>query len=228
MTDDEALVAEAPLLADELDGAYAFRWRGRLFRRGGMMEGRKHGPAVSSSRPPRSLSRSDRPRLNTTRALNAAPTKGASSSRRPSSSALASKPRIVARAVDRLRLVTQDGQARLEHRRARGSTEVLQYRLGGVADITTTTIRLDEELKTRINALAERAGKTPHAFILDAIAEKVEQAELEAEFHRVADERWKRILHTGKTVAWDDAKPYLQARARGRKARKPTARKIAR
>lgn len=90
--------------------------------------------------------------------------------------------------------------------------------------MTTTTIRLDEALKARINALAERTGKTAHAFILDAIAEKVEQAELEQELHRVADERWQRILKTGRTVAWEDAKRYLEARARGEKARKPKTR----
>jgi predicted transcriptional regulator len=55
--------------------------------------------------------------------------------------------------------------------------------------MSTTTIRLDEHLKARVAAVAERAGKTAHAFILDAIAYRVEQAELEDEFHRIADAR---------------------------------------
>jgi predicted transcriptional regulator len=94
--------------------------------------------------------------------------------------------------------------------------------------MTTTTIRIEGDLKARVAAAAKRAGKTPHAFILDAIAQTVEQVELDDEFHRVADERWAKVLSTGKTVAWDDAKPYLEARARGERARKPVARMLAR
>ena len=40
---------------------------------------------------------------------------------------------------------------------------------------TTTTIRIDDELKSRVAVAAEIAGKTIHAFILDAISETVEQ-----------------------------------------------------
>ena len=55
--------------------------------------------------------------------------------------------------------------------------------------MATTTIRIEDELKARVAAAAERAGKSTHAFILDAIAHTVEQAELDDDFHRVADER---------------------------------------
>lgn len=89
----------------------------------------------------------------------------------------------------------------------------------------TTTIRIEEELKARVAAAAERAGKSAHAFILDAIAQTVEQAELDDEFHRVADERWAKVLATGRTVPWDEAKTWLEARARGERPRKPTARR---
>ena len=91
--------------------------------------------------------------------------------------------------------------------------------------MATTTIRIDDALKARIAAAAERAGKTPHAFMLDAIAETVEQIELDEAFHRVADERWTKVLTTGKTVPWDDAKAWLEARSRGERPRKPIARK---
>ena len=94
--------------------------------------------------------------------------------------------------------------------------------------MSTTTIRIEDDLKARVAAAAERAGKTSHAFILDAIAQTVEQAELDDEFHRVADERWAKVLATGKTVPWDEAKAYLQARSRGERKRKPVARKLGR
>src|SRR5271157_4241029 len=87
--------------------------------------------------------------------------------------------------------------------------------------MATTTIRIDDDLKGRVAAAAERAGKTTHAFILDAIAQTVEQVELDEAFHRVADERWATVLATGKTVPWDDAKAWLEARSRGERRRKP-------
>jgi predicted transcriptional regulator len=90
----------------------------------------------------------------------------------------------------------------------------------------TTTIRIEDGLKERLAAAAQRAGKTSHAFILDAIALVVEQVEQDDHFHRIADARWTKLLSTGKTVPWSDAKAYLEARARGERVRKPAARKL--
>lgn len=94
--------------------------------------------------------------------------------------------------------------------------------------MSTTTIRLEDGLKARIAAAAERSGKTSHAFILEAIAQTVDEVESSEEFHRIADERWAKILTTGKTVPWDDAKSYLEARLQGQRPRKPAARKLTR
>jgi predicted transcriptional regulator len=91
--------------------------------------------------------------------------------------------------------------------------------------MATTTIRIDTDLKARVAAAAKRAEKTAHAFILDAIAQTVERDELDAAFHRLADERWANLLTTGKTVPWGDAKAWLEARARGERPRKPVPRK---
>ena len=94
--------------------------------------------------------------------------------------------------------------------------------------MSTTTIRIEDELKARVAASAARSGKTAHAFIVDAIAQTVAQAELDDKLHQVADERWAKILATGKTVPWEEARTYLQARAAGEQPRKPTARKLGR
>ena len=94
--------------------------------------------------------------------------------------------------------------------------------------MSTTTIRIEDDLKARVATAAERTGKTPHAFILEAIVQTVEQTELDDDFHRLADERWAVVLTTGKTVPWSDAKTYLEARAQGKKAQRPAARKTAR
>jgi len=94
--------------------------------------------------------------------------------------------------------------------------------------MSTTTIRLDAALKARLAAAARRTGQTSHAFIVDAIAQTVERAEQEDELHRVADERWAKLMATGRSVAWGDAKAYVRARARGERPRKPPARKLGR
>lgn len=90
--------------------------------------------------------------------------------------------------------------------------------------MSTTTIRIDEELKERVAAAAERTGKTAHAFILDAIARTVERAEEEEEWDRVADARWAKVLATGRTVPWNEAKAYVEAKARGEQPKPPAAR----
>ncbi|MGI9026853.1 MAG: CopG family ribbon-helix-helix protein [Burkholderiaceae bacterium] len=94
--------------------------------------------------------------------------------------------------------------------------------------MSTTTIRIDDDLKARVAAAAARVGKTSHGFILDAISQTVEMAELNEDFHRTADKRWAKILATGKTVSWDEMRKYLAARARGTRPRKPQARKLVR
>jgi predicted transcriptional regulator len=92
--------------------------------------------------------------------------------------------------------------------------------------MTTTTIRLEDDLKARIAAAAGLAGKTAHAFILEAISQTVEQVELDHEFHGLAAQRWAKIKTTGKTVSWDEARTYLQAKANGDSPKKPKSRNV--
>ena len=66
--------------------------------------------------------------------------------------------------------------------------------------MSTTTIRLSEELKARVAAAAKRSDTTTHNFILEAIAKKTEQDELRADFDDVAEDRYARIVATGKTI----------------------------
>ena len=94
--------------------------------------------------------------------------------------------------------------------------------------MSTTTIRLSEEMKARIARAAERAGTTPHNFILQAIAEKTAQEERRAEFHDEARKRLANIVATGKTIAWEDMRAYMEQRAAGKQPPRPVARKLAR
>ena len=94
--------------------------------------------------------------------------------------------------------------------------------------MSTTTIRLPEELKARVAAAAKRAGTTTHSFILEAIAKKTEQDDLRANFDVVAEERYARIAATGKTVPWQEMRGYLEDRLVGKEVKRPVARKLAR
>lgn len=91
----------------------------------------------------------------------------------------------------------------------------------------TTTILLEEDLQARIAAAAEREGKTAHAGIVDAIARRVERSESDDELQRKAEERWAELWQTGRSVAFDEARAYLEARAQGRHPARPSARKLA-
>ncbi len=91
--------------------------------------------------------------------------------------------------------------------------------------MATTTIRIDEDLKARVVAAAQHAGNTPHASILDALAQTVEQSELDEALHRVADARWATILETGQTAPWSDAKAWLKAQSSAGHPPHPMARK---
>ncbi len=93
--------------------------------------------------------------------------------------------------------------------------------------MSTTTIRIPDELKTRVAKAAGRAGTTPHNFILEAIAEKAEQAERRGEFDAVAEERYAHIVETGKTIPWREMRGYLEGRVAGKAVKRPLARKLA-
>lgn len=81
--------------------------------------------------------------------------------------------------------------------------------------MTTTSIRLPYELKQRVARAAERAGQTPHAFMLEAIAERVAAEEQRREFQQIAEQRYARIVESGETVPWSVMRDYLMRRLAG-------------
>ena len=90
--------------------------------------------------------------------------------------------------------------------------------------MSTTTIRLPDDLKARLAAAAERAGTTSHNFILQAILEKTEQEEQRQAFHDEAEARYAKLVATGETLPWHEMRAYLE----GRMAGKPPSRSFAR
>jgi predicted transcriptional regulator len=94
--------------------------------------------------------------------------------------------------------------------------------------MSTTTIRLPKDLKARVANAAERAGTTAHSFILEAIAEKADQAERHADFHDVAEKRYAEVIASGRTIPWEKMRSYLEDRIAGKSVARPVAKKLAR
>ncbi len=92
--------------------------------------------------------------------------------------------------------------------------------------MSTTTIRLPDELKARIAEAARQAGTTSHNFIVEAIAEKADSAERQADFHALADQRYGQFLESGKSIPWEEARTYLKDRLAEKTVKRPVARKL--
>lgn len=94
--------------------------------------------------------------------------------------------------------------------------------------MSTTTIRLPEDLKKRIAQAAESAGTSSHAFIIEAIEESVEAAERRREFYEIAERRYAEVAESGKAISWSDMRTYLLDRVVGKKPPRPKPKKLAR
>jgi predicted transcriptional regulator len=94
--------------------------------------------------------------------------------------------------------------------------------------MSTTTVRLPQDLKQRIARAAERAGTTAHNFILEALAEKADQEERRAEFMDTAEQRYAQIAASGKTVPWNEMRKHLERRVTGKKSVRPKPRTLTR
>lgn len=90
--------------------------------------------------------------------------------------------------------------------------------------MATTTLRVPEELKARIAELAERSGKTAHAFMLEALEESVRLAETRAALVEEAQSRMQEVMESGRGIEWHEARAYLRERAAGRRAKAPRTR----
>ena len=90
----------------------------------------------------------------------------------------------------------------------------------------TTTLKLPEQLKTRIVPLAEAAGKSPHAWMIDALEERVEQSEAYAAFVAEALEAEQEMQRTGEVYAMEDVHQYLLDKLDGKPVKRPRPIKI--
>lgn len=92
--------------------------------------------------------------------------------------------------------------------------------------MSTTTIRLPEDLKARIETLASESGQTAHAFMLSTLDAVTQDMVREREFHAEALRRLEHMDQTGEYIELEDLRRYAQALARGESAPRPTVRKL--
>ena len=62
------------------------------------------------------------------------------------------------------------------------------------------SLRVPEDVKKRVDRLAEARDTTAHAFMLEAIRDKVEAEEARAAFHKEAQARLVRMKKSGKGI----------------------------
>ncbi len=78
--------------------------------------------------------------------------------------------------------------------------------------MTTTSLKLSEDLKQRVAAIAHDLGMTPHAFMVDAIRKASDAAEKHAEFVAQAKAARKKMLKTGSGFEAEAVQSYLRER----------------
>jgi predicted transcriptional regulator len=86
---------------------------------------------------------------------------------------------------------------------------------------SATTIKLPEGLKQRIAPLAEAAGKTAHAWMVEALERQAAMAEAREAFLRDAEESAAEVDAGGALYAAEGVAAYLLSRAAGRPAARP-------
>lgn len=87
--------------------------------------------------------------------------------------------------------------------------------------MAATSLKLPDELKRRIAQLVDGSDRTAHAFMIEAIEQAAQREELRRRFGEDAADSEKDTMRSGKAYDAVEAFNYLEARARGRRVRRP-------
>jgi predicted transcriptional regulator len=93
--------------------------------------------------------------------------------------------------------------------------------------MSTTTLRLPEAVKERIERLASAQGKSAHALMIDTLDAGTAALERRLDFEAEAARRWKHMQRTGEYLTHEDLRDYAMALARGEKPARPQPRTMA-
>lgn len=87
--------------------------------------------------------------------------------------------------------------------------------------MSTTSLKLPEEVKQLASVAAKQQGITPHAFMVDAIRSAAINAEKRAQFIADAVAARKESTKSGQGYSADEVHAYLRARTQGKLVAKP-------
>ena len=91
--------------------------------------------------------------------------------------------------------------------------------------MSTTSLKLPENLKERIVKLAADSGQSAHAFMIEAIAEQTERVEQDRAFMARAMASKKHFDETGIAYDADEVNAYFRAKIQGIELPKPQPKK---
>ena len=86
---------------------------------------------------------------------------------------------------------------------------------------SSTTLKLPEALKARIATLAQAEGRTPHAYMIEALLEKAARAERRREYLAAGTAALQEYERTGIAYAMEDVERYILGTAAGKKPSRP-------
>lgn len=89
---------------------------------------------------------------------------------------------------------------------------------------STTSLKLDVEVKQRVQRLAVARRRSPHWLMLEAIEEYVEREEKREQFRQDALAAWAHYQATGLHVSAEDADTWLAKLEAGKDAAPPKCR----
>jgi predicted transcriptional regulator len=88
------------------------------------------------------------------------------------------------------------------------------------------SLRVPDDVKDRVGKLAVTRDTTAHAFMVEAIREKVEAEEARASFYAEGVKRLAEMKRSGMGIPADEVFDYLRRRARGEHPKRPKPRKL--
>jgi len=93
---------------------------------------------------------------------------------------------------------------------------------------STTSLKLPDELKDKVSTLAQGVAQTPHAYMVEAIAERVARDEKRRAFVDDANRSLQDFKRTGIAYTHDEVWKYIRGKTAGKNPRKPKPIKVPR
>lgn len=90
----------------------------------------------------------------------------------------------------------------------------------------TTSLKIPDELKEKVADLARGVAQTPHAYMVEAIAERVALDERRRDFVGRAVQSREAFAKSGQAYRLEDVTAYYRAKLAGVEARRPRPVKV--